>query len=163
MAEIEYPDNAAFSGEPEGGILINVETGAMRLEKDGFVYYCTNGLSMWPTLISNDILRTERSAASELTCGSIVVLPEKNGKQVVHRLISISVKSRDTVLLSTAGDRSGDDDPLQVDADREILEVTAVLRRGKWKRPGRKPLLPVSLIPLCVIRLHCRLIRKFDW
>lgn len=132
-------------------------------EKSGYVYYYTKGLSMWPTFISNDILRTKMIVASKLEPGDIVVLPEKHGKQVIHRLISINAVSKSVLILSTAGDRSGKDEPIHIDTDKELFKVINVLRKGAWKTPGRKHSLCCFRFPNLFVRMHCRIVRKFFW
>lgn len=118
---------------------------------------------MWPTLITNDILRTVKITASDLLPGDIVVLPEKNGKQVIHRLISKLKESRSSLILSTAGDRSGKDEPVRISTDKELLKITDVLRKGAWKTPGRKHLPYCFRFPNIIVRLHCKIVRELFW
>ncbi len=131
--------------------------------KDGFTYFYTKGLSMWPALIPHDILRTEKITACELEPGDITVLPEENGKRIIHRFIEKYQISEESIVLTTAGDRSGTDEPLQMNTNGELFRVIGVLRKGRWSTPLRKASPLAYRFPVCIIRFHCRLVRKLYW
>jgi signal peptidase I len=132
-------------------------------EKDGYIYYYTKGTSMWPTLIPNDILRAETVSFNMLFYGDIIVLPGRKDKQTIHRLIRIKQESENTVVLFSAGDRSGNDIPIQIIESEELLRIIGVLRRGRWRTPGKKPFPLASQIPGVIVRIHCKFIRKLFW
>jgi len=132
-------------------------------EKDGYVYYYTRGLSMWPTFIPHDILRTVRISSSELEPGDIVVLPERNGKQIIHRILSRKKVSEESLLLFTAGDRSNEDPPTRIGKEEDILIVNGVLRNRKWRVPRRKLFSISSRLPNLLVKLHCGIVKKFFW
>lgn len=118
---------------------------------------------MWPTLIPNDILRANIVSYNVLCSGDIVVLPERKGKRIIHRLIRIKQESDNIVLFFTAGDRSGEDSPVRLNTNMEMLRVNGVLRNRKWKSPSRQPVRLISTLPGLIIRIHCKLVRKLFW
>lgn len=132
-------------------------------DRAGSVYGYVRGFSMWPLLIPGDILRAEAVPMSGLSAGDIVVLEPGSDEPVVHRLMDISGMDSGCFNLITAGDRSGVDSQRRINVGEELLRITGVLRRGRWKVPLRKPLPLCARLPLTVVRLHCRLVRKLFW
>ena len=132
-------------------------------EKNGVLYGYVIGNSMWPEFIPGDILRAERVLPSKLNPDDIIVLEHNNNEPIVHRFISIKEGSGNMIDLCTAGDRSGEDPPFHTNTNEELLRVIGVLRKGKWKTPGRRPFPLASVIPCIIVRVYCKLIRKLLW
>lgn len=130
-------------------------------ERNGFVYGFVRGTSMWPAFIGGDVLRAERIRTSEIRVGDVLVLQREALPPRVHRLISVE-PGADGLLLRTAGDRSGSDEPVMVPPGSEQLRVAGVLRKGRWRSiPARSPL--AAILPGVIVRLHSRLVRGLAW
>ena len=132
-------------------------------EKGGVLYGYVKGTSMWPELIPGDILKAVRVLSAELNPGEIIVLNYRTDSPVVHRLISIEEGSNSDIELHTAGDRGGADFPARIFKSEELLRVIGVLKKGKWKTPGKKPFPLASAIPCIIVKVHCILVRKLSW
>ncbi|MCK4505571.1 MAG: S24/S26 family peptidase [Candidatus Aegiribacteria sp.] len=132
-------------------------------EKNGVLYGYVKGISMWPEFIPGDILKAIRVLHADLIPDEIIVLNYRSDNPVVHRLISIKERSNISIELHTAGDRGGADPPAQIFKNEELLKVIGVLRKGKWKTPGRRPYPLASVIPCIIVRVHCKLARKLFW
>lgn len=132
--------------------------------RGGFVYGFVRGLSMWPALIPGDLLRALPVAAVTLEPGNVVVLPSgKKGAPVVHRLLRLEEGPDGGLLLHTAGDRGGVDQPLGTDPEDKFLKITGVLRRRRWRRPGSSPPSWICRLPAIFVRLHCAAVRRLEW
>ena len=118
---------------------------------------------MWPELIPGDILKAIRVLPADLNPDEIIVLNYRGDNPVVHRFISMKEESNNIIGLYTAGDRSGEDPPAQISRNEELLKVIGVLRKGRWKTPGRRPFPLASQIPCVIARVHCKLVRKLFW
>ncbi|MEN8208235.1 MAG: S24/S26 family peptidase [Candidatus Fermentibacteria bacterium] len=134
-----------------------------RNKRGGLFYGFVKGTSMWPEFIPRDILRARAVTAEALAPGDIIVISHNSPNPVVHRCIAKSMQDSDTILLHTAGDRSGSDSPLTADPEKKFLRVIGVLRKGLWMKPGREPFAHAEAVPDCIVRLHCRIVRKFFW
>lgn len=133
-------------------------------EKKGKYYYgYVKGTSMWPELIPGDILRAEMVTAEKVSPGDIVVFAYKSNNPVVHRLIAIDTQINNSLLLFSAGDRSGEDPPTVIQMEEKLLRIRNILRNGFWKKPGRKSFPLSSKLPNFIIKLYCKLIRKLFW
>ena len=132
-------------------------------EKNGVLYGYVKGTSMWPELFQGDILKAIRVLPADLNPDEIVVLNYRSDNPVVHRLISIEEGSNSNIKLHTAGDRSGADTPAQIFKNEELLKIIGVLRKGRWKTPGKRLFPLASVIPCIIVRVHCKLVRKFSW
>lgn len=132
-------------------------------EKDGILYGYVKGVSMWPEFIPGDILMAERVVPADLKPDEIIVLNYRSDNPVVHRLLSIKEGSNSSFELHTAGDRSGEDPPFQINTKMELLRVISVLRKCRWKTPGRKSFPLASQIPGVIVRVHSKLVRKYSW
>ena len=131
-------------------------------EKSGILYGYVKGTSMWPELIPGDILKAERAIPADLNPDDIIVLNYRSENPVVHRLTSFKELSSNTFELHTAGDRGGADPPAQISGNEKLLRVTGVLRNRRWKTPGRRSFSSASVIPCIIVRVHCKLVRKFS-
>jgi len=128
--------------------------------RGGYAYGFVKGTSMWPCLIPGDVLRALRIPARELSPGDIVVLEPAGNEPVVHRTIRVDRENDGTILIRTAGDRSGPDSlPLRADPDEELLRLAGVLRAGRWEPPSRLRSLISRRAPFFIVRLHCRVVR----
>ncbi len=132
--------------------------------RSGYFYGHVRGLSMWPALVPGDILRAEKNRAAAVNPGDIVVVDSpSDGRPVVHRLLRKRETPDGGVVLYTAGDRGGPDPPLEVDRENEVLVVSGLLRRGRWRKPPGKYPRWVSGLPGTAVRLHCALVRRLLW
>jgi hypothetical protein len=138
----------------------------MAFDNAGGGYACgfVRGISMWPCLIPGDVLRAERFAAGQLSPGDIVILERDGIDPVVHRVIRVDPENDGSLLIRTAGDRSGPDSiPLPAEPAEELLRLAGVLRAGKWKPPARSRSRISRRAPLLIVRLHCQLVRLLSW
>lgn len=130
-------------------------------ERNGFVYGFVRGTSMWPAFIAGDVLRAERIGTSDIRIGDVLVLRVEALPPRVHRVVAVETGT-DGLLLRTAGDRSGSDEPVKVPSGSEQIRVAGVLRKGRWRPvPARTPL--ARILPGVVVRLHSRLVRVLVW
>ncbi len=121
------------------------------------------GLSMWPALISGDILKAKKTMTKDLEPSDIIVLHLESTRPIVHRIREIEVLEGSSIILRTAGDRAGFDPPDEVGRNQELLRVIGVLRRGRWKKVMSRLPQFICSMPYFVIRLHCAYVRKFQW
>lgn len=121
------------------------------------------GLSMWPNLISGDVLRAEDIPVTELRIGMIAVfLNTEEELLVVHRVLSVQDSGKE-VIVESGGDRSGPDEAAwHFHPSDRIKKVTAVLRRGSYRSIGSM-LIPSLLSPALVVRVHCGIVRRLFW
>lgn len=116
---------------------------------------------MWPALIPGDMLRAERRPVSCLLPGQVVVLGHGTGEQVVHRVVRTVKKGRQ-VLLLTAGDRSGRDEPVIMEQLDTLPVVIGVLRRRKYRKVGGRSCW-ASQMPGVAVRVHCAIVKRTGW
>ena len=132
-------------------------------KKRNYYYGYVKGTSMWPELIPRDILRAEIAKAEAISPGDIVVLGCRSDNPVVHRLVAKRKQADNSFILFTGGDRSGEDPTTVIGIEEELLKVKGILRKGTWKKPGRKPIPLSSTLPDFFLRLHCKIVKKFFW
>jgi hypothetical protein len=133
--------------------------------REQFVYVLSDGTSMWPAIRPGDMLRGHRATLENVPNGSIVLVSTEDGEVAtgsrIHRLVrKIPPTSGIGGLAITAGDRTGEDEPVPLDA--ECVRVVEVLRRGHWKQlSSRMPPAILRLMPEWAIRLTARILRAF--
>ena len=118
-------------------------------------------------------IRPDRSGEVEVLVGSEVTVPDPHigieryisadPTDVVHRLVAKRKQADNSFILFTGGDRSGEDPTTVIGIEEELLKVKGILRKGTWKKPGRKPIPLSSTLPDFFLRLHCKIVKKFFW
>lgn|GEM_PF-1192723 len=103
-----------------------------------------DGMSMFPTLLSGEILRGMKVEGNSLAPGQVVVIQGRDGP-FVHRFVRYARRRGLEPLMLTAGDLSGPDRPCRVPA--EVIVVSEVLRRGRWVPLRRSRRLPMPPLP----------------
>ncbi len=118
---------------------------------------------MWPNLIPGDILQATEIPAQFLKPGMIAVFTNSANKNlIVHRVVKVRNLST-AIVVTSAGDRSGVDVGVSSFSSAEVVKtVTGVLRKGKYRKITAF-MIPVSISPYILIRVHCTLVRKLMW
>ena len=118
---------------------------------------------MWPNLIPGDVLRSLEIRVTSLKPGMIAVFNGSNSTvHVVHRVLRVH-KTKDEIIVKSGGDRSGPDDGIwHFQFSDQIISVTGVLRRGRYRTVSNVSVSEL-LSPSIVVRIYNRIIRKLFW